>query len=277
MKHSLPFHVVLFLCVICMVTCENVSDPLNDGNEWGGQGFAKPGSPQMATGTVEVIWKGGQGNMGGQQSDPKLAFADFNALAEYNGNPAKGEFIYRVLNSDLTLHREVFVLVENVYVNENQSKAWFSGEVISDSRGCSGNGGGGHSGGCSGGGGCGGGHTTPSGGCSGHDGGHDSGCSGDDGGDHSTGCPGSGGSGGPGSPGGSGGNGGQGAQCRVGQILAAKVHDVGTPGTNGDGITWKWFDADDPNVPAPADETTVGTWPHLCKKTIIAGNLVVHF
>jgi len=33
-----------------------------------------------------------------------------------------------------------------------------------------------------------------------------------------------------------------GKNCRIGQILAVKIHDVDSPGMNEDGITWKWFD-----------------------------------
>ena len=64
-----------------------------------------------------------------------------------------------------------------------------------------------------------------------------------------------------------------GKNCRLGQIIAVKLHDGGTPGTNGDGITWKWFNPESPGTPAidNCDE-----WPHLCKKTILAGNLVIH-
>jgi len=76
--------------------------------------------------------------------------------------------------------------------------------------------------------------------------------------------------------GGSGGMGGaqvSGRNCRVGQYFVGKAHDGGTPGTNGDGVTWKWFDAANPNVPVLED---LSTWSHLCAKTIIAGNIVVH-
>lgn len=51
------------------------------------------------------------------------------------------------------------------------------------------------------------------------------------------------------------------------------MHDGGTPGTAGDGITWKWFAGDDPALPQTTD---LGSWPHLCKKTILAGNLMIH-
>jgi len=40
-----------------------------------------------------------------------------------------------------------------------------------------------------------------------------------------------------------------------------------------DGITWKWFDAADDRLPTLDD---LDTWPHLCRKTILGGNLVIH-
>jgi len=275
MRNILFIHAMLLFCLLCFVNCDRISETMQSIDEPAELYLSKPGKPQIATGTVEILWKGGGKQ---QQPEAKMAFAEFNAHAEFEHKPARGEFIFRVLNSDSTLHREVVVMVEHVYVDTPHDKAWFTGEVISDNRGCTGNGNGGHDSGCSGSSGCGGNHsgggTSGGGGCSGHDGGHDDGCSGDDGGDHSTGCSGNGSNGGHG---GSGGQGGQGSKCRVGQILAAKVHDVGTPGANGDGITWKWFDSDDPAVPIPPDANSINSWPHLCKKNIIGGNLSLHY
>ena len=129
------------------------------------------------------------------------------------------------------------------------------------------------------------------GGCSGEDTGtddsssHDEGCTHDDtGGDDGTthddgGCSGEdtgvdheGGMGG--APGGDDkGNPMSGKNCRIGQIIALKVHDGGTPGVNGDGITWKWFSPEGLFVPTIEN---IALWPHLCKKEIIGGNIVVH-
>lgn len=254
----------MFLCFACSdVTAPTAQDVASSDDAII---LAKGGAGEKATGSVDLLWKGGQGN--GQSGD-KTAAAEFNAHAPNNGNPAKGEFFYRVYNDDQSLHREVEVDVTGVVVEGE--KAWFVGIVIADSRGCAGGPGGGHSGGCSGShsGGCAGGHSGGGGGCGGHDTGHDDACSGDDGGTHDPGCGGPGGSGGHSG----GGQGGQGQVCRTGQYLVAKVHDVATPGVNGDGITWKWFDADDPNLPG-IDDTA--NWPHLCKKTITGGNLQVH-
>jgi hypothetical protein len=221
-----------------------------------------------AIGTVEVMRANNNGN--GNQDD-KIMIADFNAHEEHDGQPDYGSFIFSVFNSiDSSLHRQITIDIDWVYVEENTNKAWFKGFVIADTKGCAGNGSGGHDGGCEGGGCSGdenGDHTE---GCSGHDSGHDSGCSGDDGETHEGGCEGSGGQGGQG------GNGVSGQNCRIGQILTVKVHDVGTSGTNGDCITWKWFDPDDQRV-ANLENIGVSNWPHLCKKEILAGNLVVHY
>jgi hypothetical protein len=113
------------------------------------------------------------------------------------------------------------------------------------------------------------------GGCTGHDG-TDGGCDGHDGGD--GGCSGGGGHSGGGSV--------PGKESRVGQVVVVKVHDRSSPGTPsdgspGDGVTWKWFTleswawqtTEEPSLPLLG---VIEEWPHLCKKQIIGGNLVVH-
>ena len=131
-------------------------------------------------------------------------------------------------------------------------------------------GGGDMGGGCSDGthddGGCTDGGTHDDGGCT--DGGthDDGGCSGGDSHDDG-GCSGGGSSGGHGEYHVSG------KDPRVGQIIVGKMHDGGTPGVDLDGITWKWFHPENPNLPSIDD---IAAWPHLCKKTIIGGNLKIH-
>ncbi len=265
---------LLFTCVvslsILLMNCNSPIEPIEKNDP---DNLAK--SHYKATGTVEVMRANNNGN--GNQND-KIMIADFNAHEGHNGQPAHGTFSFSVLNSvDSSLHRLITIDIDWVQVNEMTHKSWFKGVVISDTKGCAGNGSGGHNGGCEGGGCSGdenGDHTED---CSGHDSGHDSGCSGDDGETHEGGCEGNGGQGGKGGQGSNGGGGANGQNCRIGQILAVKVHDVGTPGTNGDGITWKWFDPDDERVANQnLENTDVSNWPHLCKKTILAGNLVVH-
>jgi hypothetical protein len=132
-----------------------------------------------------------------------------------------------------------------------------------DDGGCSHDDGGTDDGGCS--------HDdggTDDGGCSHDDGGtDDGGCSHDDGSTDDGGCSGGGSSGGHGQYHVSG------KDPRVGQIIVGKLHDGGTPGVDNDGITWKWFHPDNPNL--PSIENTAD-WPHLCKKWIIGGNLTIH-
>lgn len=230
-------------------------------------------SSKKATGTVEVMRMNNKGN--GDPND-KIMIADFNAHEEHNKQDDHGTFIFSVLKSDSTVHRVITIDLDWVYVDEIAKKAWFKGVVISDTKGCGGNGHGGHTDGCEDSGGCSGDDEGEhSEGCTGHDSGHDSGCSGDDGETHTDGCEGSGGQGGE--EGNGGGGGVNGKSCRIGQVMLVKVHDVATPGTNGDGITWKWFDKDDDKIAFLEDtENDISQWPHLCKKTILGGNLVVH-
>lgn len=234
------------------------------------QGAVGRGFAPRATGTVEIVWPGGL-HRDVPVGEEKLAFAEFDAFPATSRKSAHGSFTYRVLNADYSPHREIVATVLGAVVDRERSKAWFVAQVVSDTRICSG----GHDdGGCSGGHDDGG--THDDGGCSdGHDDGthDDGGCSGghDDGGTHDDGgCSGnSGGDHGDGGQSSLGGRGLPGKDPRVGQIVVVKVHDLGTPGTNGDGIAWKWF--------APDTEVDLGVEPRcMCKKEIIGGNLVVH-
>ncbi|TFH38970.1 MAG: hypothetical protein E4G95_02325 [Bacteroidia bacterium] len=249
---------------------------------------------RKATGSVELDWMaGGKGGDKGNKPEELLAFFEFNAHeAGANGGP-NGEIVFRVTEMDFTMHREIRAEVFDVLVKNDENRAWFVAMVVSDTKGCGGNDSGGHEAGCSDGG-----HTDEEGGCS-DDTSHDAGCSHDDTGEGESpggetgdtgcsddetdegGCADSGtdeghtGEEGSGSPGGTGmGNPLSGKNCRIGQLIAVKVHDVGTPGTAGDGITWKWFSPTADFVPSTEN---IPLWPHLCKKTIIAGNLVVHY
>jgi hypothetical protein len=65
-----------------------------------------------------------------------------------------------------------------------------------------------------------------------------------------------------------------GKNCRIGQILALKTHDIGTPGISNDRITWKWFDPG--NYPTTQEMSVEPAIVHLCKKEIIEGNVVIH-
>jgi len=78
-----------------------------------------------------------------------------------------------------------------------------------------------------------------------------------------------------------------GKESRVGQVVVVKVHDRSSPGdpadedTPGDGITWKWYLLDSWawKTAEEQGEPLLGVieeWPHLCKKEIIGGNVVVH-
>ena len=256
-------------------------------------------SGHKATGSVELMWKGAtKGSDKGNKPDDLQVFFEFNAHEGNSAKAAKGELVFRVLEADASMHREIKARVSDVFINMQDKKAWILATVYSDSKGCSGDDHGGHDSNCSSGG-----HDDSEGGCShddtdgddgthdeggcshddtgGDDGSHDEGgCSNDDtGGDdvtHDEGCSGEDdhGGGNGGSPGGTDkGNPMSGKNCRLGQIMVLKLHDVGTPGINGDGITWKWFSPEALNLPS-IDK--ISEWKHLCKKTIIGGNIVVH-
>ena len=288
----------VLLCSIVLFGCENNPISPQEGMLDGDLNYqlssieknANKGIKFKATGFVEIEWKGAaKGGEMGNKPEALLTFFDFNASKKDDNAEARGEIAYLVLETDLSPHREIRAEVKGLHIDKVSHKAWIIGNVISDSKGCLGNGSGGHDSGCAddhtdGGcsddhtdGGCSDDHTD--GGCSGDDTSHDSGCSHDDT-DAEGGC--SDGSHEETDHGGMGGNGGSesdkgnplsGKNCRLGQIIAVKLHDGGTPGTDGDGITWKWFDPE--NLSAPCIEEW-NAWPHLCKKTIIGGNLVIH-
>lgn len=268
----------LFIIVIAAVQCtDNVTDDYQEV-------MPKSGNlmPALrATGSIQILWEGGGQNKETEVlPDLKPAFFNFDAHEGVSSMHAKGEISYQVLNEDLTVHREIKANVQDVLVDADLKKAWIIASVYYDSKsedddhcdhgddgcthddeeGCS------HEDdeGCThddeessnhdDGGGC-------DGGCT-HDdeGGCDGGCSHDD--DES--CEG-------GNNGGSGKL--SGKNSRVGQLIAVKVHDGGTPGARNDGITWRWYSTS--GVFIPSIENYLD-WPHLCKKTIIEGNLVVH-
>jgi len=236
----------------------------------------KKSTIQKVTGSVELIWKGAsKGGDMGNKPDNLLAYFNFNAHEGNDKKRPKGELVYQVLETDFSFHREIKADVYGVFIDVGQKRGWVVARVDSDSKGCSGDSQGGHDSGCSTGG-----HDDPDGGCSDDHSSHDGGCShddtGDDGGcshddtgdDEHVGGKGSGSSGGSDN-----GNPMSGKNCRLGQIIALKVHDRDTPGVDGDGITWKWFDPEAAFVPGIEN---IEAWPHLCKKTIIGGNILIH-
>ena len=64
-----------------------------------------------------------------------------------------------------------------------------------------------------------------------------------------------------------------GNKSRIGDIIEIRVHDGGSPGTNGDLIRWKWHVSNASHAPSENDHTK---WEEMCNKEIIEGNLVVH-
>ena len=248
-----------------------------DGDDLAARGRSGQADEIRFTGTVDLVWPGGKG-MNAPDED-RIAQAEIAAFHEAPvGQPGPGNFAYRVLAADGSLHREIGVKLNWVHIDVDADTVRFLGEVISDTKPCGGSGhgegGGDHEeGGCS--------HDDGSGeegGCS-HDDGDDShdggGCSHDDGSDGGGDDHGE-----PGGPGGPGGGHVTGADCRIGQVVIGWAQDGGTPAVGNDRISWKWFAPDAPKVLdiqaaiAAGDEVT---WPcKLCEKEIIGGNLKAH-
>lgn len=219
--------------------------------------------PMKTTGTIEVLLPGGPAHMTVNSSQTngrngkkavksitvtKRAFVSFEAFEATEKAEAKGTFTFSIMQNSI-LERAIEVNVMDVFIDPIEMNAWILGVVLSDTKPC------GepreHGDGCSG--------DHPEGtSCGGtEDGGHDEACLGEDHG---------------GNPSGGGVNP-TGKNCRIGQFLAINIHDGGTPAVKGDGIAWKWFSGLDTNLP---DINSVDTWPHLCVKEIIAGNLDIH-
>lgn len=236
------------------------------------EGISGKIKPDRAIGTVEVILPAN-----GSPTGEKPALVELEWFGGTADTPARGTLVLsmlddlgqpkRVITAEVTDHPNTGVVIDL-----DLAKAWYVGEVVSDVKmhaGCDGHDGS-TDGGCSGDdgttdGGCSGDDGTTDGGCSGGDGTTDGGCTGHDDGTTEGGCA-----------GGSGGSGGvhvSGKDSRVGQLIVVKIHDVATPGSAGDGITWKWFSGDSDFAPSASD--VLDQWPHLCKKEIVEGNLIV--
>lgn len=251
-----PFAAIVALAALLLTVACSTPEDVAD--------LATAGRPlPRAVGDVEIVFPGSGGPAG---AGDRTAFA---AVTWFDGTPAesdRGEFRYTVVKPDGTVAREIVAVVTDdpdtgVVVAYLEGRAWFVGEVVSDQRS---DGHGTHEGG---------GETPPD---SAHDDGthedgtHDDGTH-DDGthedGDHGGGCAGGhddgdGHDGGTGSPPGSG--------SRVGQRVAVRLVDGGTPAAGNDEIAWRWFYAD----VAPAI-TPLTDWPDTCPKTILAGNFAV--
>ncbi len=273
-RHDLRFRAaapgVAILMLAVAAACSNTTplDPEVEGSAARGQ--AGQGDEIRFTGTVDLVWPGGKGmNAPDDDRYAQASLAAFPGLEP--GSPGSGNFAYRVIAQDGTLHREIGVKLFYVSIDTAGDSVRFLGEVVSDTKPCGGSGPG--SGGCSGDdGGC----SHDDGGCSGDDGGcsHDDGTTHDDGG-----CSGGGSTGGHGEPGGSGGSGSHpnGSDCRIGQVVIGWAYDSGSRAATGDRISWKWFYPDAPKVlqiRAAIESGEAIGWPcNLCEKEITGGNL----
>jgi hypothetical protein len=189
-----------------------------------------------ATGEIEVEYLN---NSGGEMSgELKYATVVFNAHEANKKNAAKGDITIIMTNSYGITNREIIADVFDVGVDSETKEARFLALVISDIKT----------------------HDSEheDGSDSDHDGGDSCGSDHDDsehGGDGDS------------------GHNMNGNNSRVGQTIAVKVIDGGTPGINGDEIHWKWFSPNHQRLPDVKGNTG---WGQICQKYIAAGNLVVH-
>ena len=256
---------------VAISSCTNPAPFGPDGDELAARGSAGQADEIRFSGTVDLVWPGGKGmNAPDDDRTAQASIAAFHGVEP--GNPGPGNFTYRVLAADGSLHREIGVKLTYVHIDVDADTVRFLGEVISDTKPCGGPGHGDDGSGCS--------HDDgDDGGCS-HDDGDDShddgGCSHDDDGSDGGGDD----HGEPGGPGGPGGGHVTGADCRIGQVVIGWAHDGGAKAILGDRISWKWFAPDAPKVLDIEDAITAGdevVWPcKLCEKEIIGGNLKVH-
>jgi hypothetical protein len=260
------------LVLVTAVACTD-STPLDPGTDWlAARGRSGQADEIRFIGALDLMWPGGKGM--NAPDDDRYAQASLAAFPGVEpGSPGSGNFAYRVIAQDGTLHREIGVRLFYVNVDTEADTVRFLGEVVSDTKPCGGSGHG--SGGCSGDeGGC----SDDDGACS-HDDGtthDDGGCSHDDGGDTHDGGACSGDHGEPGGPGGSGSHP-NGSDCRIGQVVIGWAFDSGRRGVDGDRISWKWFYPDAPKViqiRTAIDAQDEIIWPcNLCEKEITGGNM----
>jgi len=235
--------------VTAMAACGSPAPTEPDADQVAARGRPGQADEIRSSGTVDLVWPGGQGM--NAPVDDRYAQASLTVFHQIEpGNPGPGNFMYRVLAQDGTLHREIGVALYWAHIDPAADTVRFMGTVISDSKECggSGHGSGEHDDGS----------THEEGGCS-----HDDGSS-----DH-------------GEPGGAAGQSGRvnGSDCRIGQVVIGWAMDGGTPAVQGDRLSWKWFAPDAPKVLAIDGAIASGeevAWPcKLCEKEIIGGNLKV--
>jgi hypothetical protein len=208
--------------------------------------FAAPasagqGPAEKMTGSLTIEHIGGGNRPAGAHSGVGWAEVSFEAFEATDRHDARGSFLLEIYNPKGEVGRVIAVDVVDVLVEGGPDVGLgaFIGVVVSDERhgghgGSDGHDTGGHDDGHTDG------HDT---GTDGHDDGHDDGHGGP--GDHATG------------------------RDRVGQLIAVRVVDGGSPGSF-DELAWKWF---------PAGAVTIETMPELsalCWKVILGGNVVVH-
>ena len=180
----------------------------------------------------------------------RIAQVIFNAHEASTKKPAKGELTIIIKNKNGVIKREFKASVYDVVVEPSHPDAWFLATIESDERSDEGHSGEDeHDDGA----------TSGNGQMNGqsNDTNHDSDVHDED--NHEGGC--------------NSGDADHGNKSRIGDSIEIRVHDGGSPGTNGDLIKWKWHVSNTSHAPSENDHTK---WEEMCNKEIIEGNLVVH-
>jgi hypothetical protein len=129
---------VIVMVGLAILGCQTPSEPVGPG-DFSAETMAKQ-DKHIITGSIEFLRPANSGN----PNTDKLTFAEFDAHKQSKTSPVKGNFYFRVFSLDTVLHREIVAEVYDVFVDELQNKGWFLANVISDTKGCGGNGQGGH-------------------------------------------------------------------------------------------------------------------------------------
>lgn len=249
---------ILFILSLILVGCNEDALMPADAELLSPESSKNTEKSLKTTGDVIVTYIANQGahndnnEKGNDASEEKIRFAQviFNAHEASKNNAAKGELTIIIKNKKGVIKREFKASVYDVAVEPLDQNAWFLATIESDIRSDEGHSGeDGHDDSADSGKGQGNGQSNDENHDSDEhdDDSHEGGCNSDDA-DH-------------------------GNKSRVGDAIEVRVHDGGSPGTNGDLIKWKWHVSNTSHETSENDHTN---GEEKCNKEIIEGNLVVH-
>ncbi|MEJ2547536.1 MAG: hypothetical protein P8125_06920, partial [Gemmatimonadota bacterium] len=94
--------------VAAMAACGSPAPTEPDADQVAARGRPGQADEIRLSGTVDLVWPGGKGM--NAPDDDRYAQASLTAFHQVEpGNPGPGNFVYRVLAHDGTLHREIGV------------------------------------------------------------------------------------------------------------------------------------------------------------------------